>query len=172
MSTGARLRFTTSCGVAVGQPYGGPFAGCLRLLLRVLPQQKVVLPWWTREDNLDQYSKRVLHCSTMVSCSAIQESLARIGKQDTHQTPSQLPPRRRRRARRGGTPTGPGASWPSARAPRASPWGRQLREPRGDPRGWGADPAVRGWYAALGGRVAGAVRRAGGVGRSVDGRSC
>lgn len=44
----------------------------------------------------------------------------------------------------------------------------ELREPRADPRGWFADPAVRVWYAALGGRVLAAVRRAGGVGGVVD----
>jgi len=35
MSMGARLRFTTSCEIADGQPYCGPFSGCLGLLLWV-----------------------------------------------------------------------------------------------------------------------------------------
>ena len=45
MSTGAGLRFTTSCGVAVVQGYCEAFVGCLWLLLWVLPQEDVVFLW-------------------------------------------------------------------------------------------------------------------------------
>ena len=44
MSTGARLRFATSSGIADGEPYCRAFEGCLGLLVGVL-QQNVVLPW-------------------------------------------------------------------------------------------------------------------------------
>ena len=50
MSTGAGVHFTTSSGIADGQPYCGAIAGCLGLLLWVFFQQPVVVPRCRREE--------------------------------------------------------------------------------------------------------------------------